>query len=453
MKLPQAFIERTQPILGEEFELFCEALESETPISIRINAKKTSSVFDFQTVLWSNSGYYLPSRPAFTLDPFFHAGVYYVQEASSMFLEQVIKQYVTEPVRMLDLCAAPGGKSTHLASLLPEGSLLVSNEYVRSRAYILAENLQKWGNTNSLVCNSTPNELGELSSFFDAILVDAPCSGEGMFRKDEGAIDEWSVQNVQTCVARQRDILEAIWSSLKTDGLLIYSTCTYNREENEEQVQWMIEELGAELLPINIDVSWGITQTAYGNRFYPHKTKGEGFFMAALRKSSEERQMRVKPEKQANKFSKEQMALQSYVEAPDDFDFAELGEKMVLLPKAHAEAMRLLIKKFKVLHAGIPLGVMKGKSFLPDAGLAFSQALNKEACVQAELDLLTALKFLRTENIVLDNVPQGLVLLTFKGIPLGWVKNLGNRCNSLYPDEWRIRMNLPTDLPTPSVIV
>lgn len=446
MKLPQAFIDRTIPIMGEEFDAFCQALEAQTPISIRLNSRKANQQLALSRVPWCSAAYYLPARPSFTLDPLFHAGLYYVQEAASMFLEQVVKQYISKPVHMLDLCAAPGGKSTHLSSLLPAGSLLVSNEYVRSRAYILAENIQKWGNNNSVVCNNTPADLGELSSFFDAILVDAPCSGEGMFRKDAGAIDEWSVQNVQVCVARQRDILESIWSSLKIDGLLIYSTCTYNREENEEQVQWMIDELGAEFLPIAVDEAWGITQTEGGSRFYPHKTQGEGFFMAALRKTSSERQMRIKPEKQSAKFAKEQLALTKYIKNEETYKLAELGEKLVMLPEKQAEAMLMLIKKLRVFHAGIPLGLMKGKSFLPDAGLAFSSELNLEECETAELDLLTALKFLRTENIVLPNSSQGLVLLTYKTQPLGWVKNLGNRCNSLYPSEWRIRMNLPEQI-------
>lgn len=446
MKLPQAFIDRTQTILGSEFDSFCRALEAETPISIRLNKSKSEQNIHLEKVPWAQGAYYLPVRPSFTLDPLFHAGLYYVQEAASMFLEQAVNQHINNTVRMLDLCAAPGGKSTHLASLLASGSLLVSNEYVRSRAYILAENLQKWGNNNSLVCNNTPAEIGELHSFFDAILVDAPCSGEGMFRKDAGAIDEWSVQNVQTCVARQREILESVWPSLKTDGILIYSTCTYNREENEEQVKWMRDELGAEFLPIQVEPSWGITQTEAGNRFYPHKTKGEGFFMAVLRKTANERQMRIKPEKQAVKFTPEQLALRKYILKEENYQLAELGEKLVMLPQVIAEPMKLLIKKLRVLHAGIPLGILKGKSFIPDAGLAFSTEINKDVCEIADLDLITALKFLRTENITLTNKPLGLVLLHYKSQALGWVKNLGNRCNSLYTDEWRIRMNLPQEI-------
>ncbi|MDR3704860.1 MAG: rRNA cytosine-C5-methyltransferase [Paludibacteraceae bacterium] len=446
MILPPNFIARTKPLLGDDFEPFCQALEAEKPISIRLNRWKSDHRPAYESVPWCRDGYYLPTRPLFTLDPLLHAGLYYVQEASSMFLEQVLTQHITEPVRMLDLCAAPGGKSTHLSSLLPENSLLVSNEYVRSRAYILAENLQKWGNPNTLVCNNTPEDLGRLASFFDAMLVDAPCSGEGMFRKDAGAIEEWSVQNVQTCVQRQKELLQAVWPALKQDGILIYSTCTYNRDEDEEQVKWICEELGAELLTVQMDEACGITATDCGYRFYPHKTKGEGFFISVLRKTATERVSRVKPEKQNTKLTKEQLAVKKYCLHPDDYQCVELQEAIALLPNRHAEAMLFLNKNLRVLYAGIKAGVWKGKSFLPDVALALSTELNKNECTIAEVDLHTALSFLRTENIVLPDSEHGIVLLTFKGHALGWVKNLGNRCNSMYPNEWRIRMNLPAEL-------
>lgn len=446
MILPEAFIPRTQLLLGEEFDAFCQALEAETPVSIRINQAKTDVQPALERVPWCASGYYLPSRPVFTLDPLFHAGLYYVQEASSMFLEQVIKKYVDEPVKTLDLCAAPGGKSTHLASLLPEGSLLVSNEYVRSRAYILAENIKKWGTPSAVVCNNTPAQIGKLSLFFDLVLVDAPCSGEGMFRKDEGAIAEWSPENVQNCVVRQGDLLKNIWPALREGGILIYSTCTYNREENENRVQWIQEELGAELIDIAIDEAWGIMKTEGGYRFYPHKTKGEGFFMAVLRKTASEKNLRIKPEKQTVKFTKQQVESLCYLKFPEDYTLQMDKNTLLAFPHTHKEVIQFLMKNLNVLHAGIAIGEWKGKSFIPDASLAFSTALNKTAFSCAEVDIKTALAFLRTENIALPDSSQGIVLLTYKKYPIGFVKNLGNRCNSLYPSEWRIRMNLPQNI-------
>ncbi len=445
MNLPISFVEQTKAILGNDFEAFLQALQDETPVSIRINKEKNTPDLPYQKVAWCNTGYYLPERPNFTLDPLLHAGAYYVQEASSMFLEQVVKQQITEPVVMLDLCAAPGGKSTHLSSLLPKDSLLVSNEYVRSRSFILSENLQKWGNPNSVVCNNTPKDLGKLSGLFDAILVDAPCSGEGMFRKDPNAITEWSEQNVQTCVARQRELLGDVWDALKAGGTLIYSTCTYNRHENEETVQWIINELGAELISIKMDERWGITPTDSGYRFYPHKTRGEGFFMSALRKTGETQTTRIKPGKQTEKLSKEEQGLKKYLIQKDDFLLSKWKEKIIALPDIHAETIFFLLKKLNTIHAGITLGEWKGKSFIPDAALALSTQLNKDECVVADVDWRTALSYLRTENIVLPDADKRLVLITYRTQPLGWVKNLGNRCNSLFPNEWRIRMNIPND--------
>ena len=452
MRLPQAFIDRTLPLLGNSFPSFVEALEKDSPTCIRLNPFKNPQDVAYEKVPWCANGYYLPSRPLFTLDPLFHAGAYYVQEASSMFLEQVVKQHITGSITMLDLCAAPGGKSTHLVSLLDADSLLVANEYVRSRAYVLAENIQKWGSSNVVASNNTPKDMGELSSFFDAILVDAPCSGEGMFRKDAGAIDEWSVANVENCVIRQRSLLEDVWPSLKTGGILIYSTCTYNREENEDAVKWMIDELGAELLPVEIDEAWGITTSDFGYRFYPHKTKGEGFFMAVLRKTSNEKTIRIKPEKQTVNLNKQQLELNKQLLHPENYIINLIKEKVFAIPKAHIDSISFLLKKLKILYVGIGLAQIKGKDLIPEPGFALSFELNMDACEIAEVDYRTALAFLRTENIVLPNSAKGYVLVCYKNKALGWVKNLGNRCNSIYPSEWRIRMNIPPDVIENSVL-
>ncbi len=452
MNLPQDFIDRTKPIVGNDFDHFVEAFTSDVPVSFRVNAKKFQGKVDCPQVPWCSTGHYLPARPLFTLDPLIHSGAYYVQEASSMFLEQAIKQHVSGDVMAFDLCAAPGGKSTHLVSLLSDKSFVVSNEYVRSRSYILSENLQKWGSPNTMACNNKPADYSDFSSLFDVVLVDAPCSGEGMFRKDAGAIDEWSVSNVKVCVARQEEILTDIWPSLKTGGVLVYSTCTYNREENEERVNWTKEHLGAELLDVQFDEAWGVTKSDAGYRFYPHKTKGEGFFMAVLRKTADEAVMRIKPEKKKGKQNKETFDYSKYIKNSSEYAFAELNGKMSLYPQQYAERIQYLVKNLNVLHAGITLGEVKGKNFIPNTALALSNELNRENCVEADVDLQTALSFLKTENIVLPEVAKGLVLITYKNHPLGWVKNLGNRCNSLYPSEWRIRMNLPVELPEVNVL-
>ena len=290
MNLPVDFITRTGGLLGEgQFAALREALAKEPPVSIRMNRLKMDAVpAGGHQVPWCGSGYYLASRPTFTFDPLFHAGCYYVQEASSMFLEQVLTQYVHEPVVMLDLCAAPGGKSTLARSVLPEGSLLVANEVMRNRVQVLAENVTKWGHPGTVVLNNDPADFVPLGELFDVILTDVPCSGEGMFRKDPVAVEEWSVENVTLCWQRQRRIVRDIWHCLKPGGLLVYSTCTYNREENEDNVAWIAEELGAEVLPVEVQSGWNISGNLAGKdfpvyRFLPHRTEGEGLFMAVLR--------------------------------------------------------------------------------------------------------------------------------------------------------------------------
>lgn len=441
MNLPQEFIRSIKTLLeNDESADFLAALDQESFTSIRFNAKFTPNV-SFQPVPWCSTGYYLPERPLFTADPLFHAGAYYVQEASSMFLEQIIKQYITTPVNVLDLCAAPGGKSTHLSNLLSEGSLLVSNEIIRSRAYILAENLAKCGNGNALVSNNKPEDFQNLHSFFDVMLVDAPCSGEGMFRKDTNAISEWSLSNVEMCAKRQQNILASVWNALKTGGVLIYSTCTYNRKENEENVRWIIENLGAEYLKVSVKDEFNITETSLGYRFFPHKTKGEGFFIAALRKTDDAtKRLKIKEEKtQKTKVSSQIKAL---LQDSEKWSFRLSDNYISAIPLAKSTEIELLEKKLNVLLSGILMAEKKGESIVYAQHLALSKYLDKEAVQTQEVDWQTAILFLKKEAIALPNSPKGLVLLTYKNMPIGWVKNLGNRCNNLYPQEWRIRMNI-----------
>ena len=347
MALPIDFITRTRALLGNEFDSFEAALQADVPVSIRINEKKGAPIPAADTpdnrVAWCDTGYYLPERLSFTFDPLFHAGAYYVQEASSMFLEQVIRSHVKTPVRCLDLCAAPGGKSTHLAACLPEGSLLVSNEVIRSRSHILAENIAKWGNPNCVVTNNDPKEIGRLTHFFDVIVADVPCSGEGMFRKDTDSTGEWSIANVALCAGRGRRIIHDIWNALKPGGLLIYSTCTYNTEEDEENVHHITEELGAEALPIPaVKDEWQITGPLKYNhpvyRFFPHKTKGEGFFLAALRKAdgeAEEIRFKNKNKKEKGKTAPAiPKAVKSFLSDTSSFSPEWSGSILRMLPES-----------------------------------------------------------------------------------------------------------------------
>lgn len=381
-----------------------------------------------------------------------------------MFLEQAIRTYVTTPVRCLDLCAAPGGKSTHLSSLLPDGSLLVSNEVIRNRSYILAENLAKWGNASTIVLNNYPAEIGEaLPEQFDLIVTDVPCSGEGMFRKDEASVGEWSVENVQLCAARQRRILHDIWPALRPGGLLIYSTCTYNTEEDEENVRHIVEELGAEALPVATDETWHVTgPLRYGNpvyRFFPHKTKGEGFFLAVLRKEGDEEYEaeNERPTKSSkNKGKKDKKAtLPIPQEAWDYFREKENitlewdGPQLRMIPTAHKSFIdRIRDKRLRILSAGVVVGESKGKDLIPSQALALSLELNPSAFPDAELTWEEAIRYLRKEAITLpEGLPKGYLLMRYQGIPLGFVKHLGNRSNNLYPQEWRIRSGYLPDEP------
>ena len=466
MNLPQSFVERTRQLLGDEqYPLFEQALGTEVPVSIRPNRMKCNLPVAGEPVPWAPSGIYLEKRPTFTFDPLFHAGCYYVQEASSMFVERVLREYVQEPVVMLDLCAAPGGKSTLCRSALPEGSLLVANEVMRNRSQILAENLMKWGHPEVVVTNNDPADFTDLTHLFDVILTDVPCSGEGMFRKDQVAVDEWSLENVDICWQRQRRILSDIWPALKPGGLLIYSTCTFNREEDEDNVAWIARELGADMLEVPVEEAWGITGNLIGDsfpvyRFLPHKVKGEGFFLVILRKHAGEVETvepRAEKKKKGGKDVKgkaPQLSVpkeaKDWLQIPGDYQLTINGTNVQAFPKLHETVYTLLQQYVKVIHAGITLGEMKGKDLIPHHSLAMSTALADGAFPKAEVTYEQAIAYLRKESLVLDaGVPRGYVLLTYQNIPLGFMKNIGNRANNLYPQEWRIRSGyLPEEIVT-----
>lgn len=461
MSLPEAFIRRTQELFPEEYRQLIDAIDSEPPVSIRFNPLKGAHPADtYERVAWAKEGYYLPERYTFTFDPHFHAGMYYVQEASSMFLGHVIRQYVQSPVRYLDLCAAPGGKSTDAIASLPEGSLVVCNEIVRNRAHILAENIAKWGAANCFVSNNEAGDFARLTHYFDVVAVDAPCSGEGMFRKDEASRTEWSVENVAQCAARQHEILSQIWNALRPGGLLIYSTCTYNREENEDIVEYLCREFDAEPLPVETCPEWGIRGAAAGNRpvyrFMPHLTRGEGIFMCVLRKPDGETddreqlyaqaEKRLKRNKQKTATPSVPKDLTQKLLSPERFRCIAQDDRVTAIPETFYRDYTLLQSTVNLLHAGIPMASVKGNDYIPSQALALSTELNRSQIHCADIDLSSALAYLRRETIQLPaGLPKGYILLTFEGSPLGWVKNIGNRSNNLYPQEWRIRSGYQPD--------
>ena len=413
MLLPQEFIDYTSNLFGPElWPLFLKALEEPSSVSVRLNpwkiAKGEQLFAGAKPVPWCKLGYYLPKRPDFTKDPLFHAGVYYVQEPASMFLDQVLRQYIKEPVLALDLCAAPGGKSTLMRAALPQGSMLISNEPDRRRANILLENMQKQGHSDVLVTHNLAQDFNKTNWTFDLILTDAPCSGEGLFRKDKEAIKEWSLNNVLFSQKRQRQILRDIWPCLREGGLLIYSTCTFNTRENEENVKFIMQELGAEILPVSTKPEWQIKGSLLKDfnypvyRFIPGITQSEGLFMAVLRKKG----------------------------TPPEHTF---------LPQAarkHAQANKLI----HLLSDGNPAFEQKGKEQIPTAAQALSLNFPKEKYPQVDLTLEQALRFLHREALILPKeTPKGFVIVSYKNQPLGFVKNLGERANNLYPKNWTIK--------------
>lgn len=459
MILPDDFVSQFKTLPGLATENFFNSLDEPAPVSIRLNKPKTTYNPEIlngnfhSNVPWAENGIYLNTRPSFTFDPSFHSGSYYVQEASSMFLEQVLKQifetteFRDSSLNILDLCAAPGGKSTHIASLMPKGSLLVSNEINRTRANILAENLIKWGNENVVVSNNDSTAFKKIIETFDVIVADVPCSGEGMFRKDIRAVEEWSLDNVKMCASRQREIISAIWPSLRPGGCLVYSTCTYNTLENEENIKWICENFEAESLELNISDFKGVSPAISGfdevkaARFFPDKIRGEGFFISLIRKKGDTQVGEQVVRKSKSKNIKLAEGIKKYIVDSDDFEFiTDWNNKIYAIRNSHSAILQLLNENLKILHYGVCIGEMKQKDFIPDISLALSFTLNKNEVCLCDIDKDSAISYLRKESIMLpENVSKGWVVVTYNNQSLGWVKNLGNRSNNAWPNEWRIR--------------
>ncbi len=470
-----------------------EALSQPSGASVRVNPHKwPHPVSGYEKVVWEPNGYYLPGKRPFTLDPLFHAGVFYPQESSSMFTGELFRQFTSgmTGLRVLDLCGAPGGKSTHLSAilaghgliaggglhasdglqvgaglsagpLLPSGdgllvgaglsashplpsgdNLLVANEVIRARAAVLAENITKWGIGNTIVTQSDPARFAAMEGFFDVIVADAPCSGEGMFRS-EGAVREWSGQNARLCSERQRRIVMEAWPALKAGGILIYSTCTFNPAENEENIFRIRENTGAESLTADIPDGSGITAISHegitGYGFHPGKVKGEGFFIAALRKPAgagrairDGRRGTLKAS--ASAFEKAE-SLASF-----DRERLVMADNRIIALAADPHIFNYITERVTVIKSGTMIGEMKNNDLVPAHDLAMSVRQKRVAWPEYELTRDEAVAFLRLEQLPAANMPAGRVLVCHRGVPLGFVKNLGSRVNNGYPQSWRIRM-------------
>lgn len=435
--LPEAFLAAMRAKLGDDVDAFIEEHDKPAPVSVRINPFKFSPVFEnSEKIPWATNAWFLPERISFTLDPLFHAGCYYVQEASSMFLEQVIRQLLPEfndPI-VLDACAAPGGKTTHILATLAGKGLVVSNEIIPGRNKILIQNAIKWGCENVVVTQNDTAAFSKLTGLFDILLVDAPCSGEGLFRKDKEATSEWNLNQVATCAIRQRQILNDLYPTLKQNGYLIYSTCTYEASENEEQIQRMMYEYDMETVPLNT-FGTNAVNTGFGYQFYPHKCKGEGFFIAVLRKK--QNQKNTHGTDKTSKASAQNVLLEQYLNSAVNFIPMKVKDEIFAFPEKWISEISLLRESLFVRKAGIHLGTMKGTDFIPSPELALSIHLNTNTS-QLELTKEQALDYLRCGNITIPNLSKGWHVVTFNGFALGWIKALGNRINNYFPKEWRI---------------
>ena len=452
--MPIKFLDRIRDQFPSEFERFIQSIDQDPAISLRTHPRKFSLPITAERIPWSDTGLFLNERPSFTLDPIFHSGAYYVQEASSMFIEQAFRQIEHSKSRIvLDLCAAPGGKSTHLLSLLNAGDLLVSNEVIRSRVSVLDENIRKWGHQNVVICSNDPADFSNLEGLFDVVLVDAPCSGEGLFRRDASAIQQWSVDNTNLCATRQRRILSDVWPSVKNGGYLIYSTCTFNPEENEENLKALAENNSVESIRIPLQEDWGVEEIEHnglvGYRFLPHKVKGEGFFLTLIRKKEGRdsfpisKKIKSRLEKMPRQFAEVRSWLNS-----TDTDFFAKSEFLTAFPESKIQVLNALSEQLRIISFGLPVAQFKKNDLLPEHTFALSVDRNPDIFETIELDLRDALLFQKKEEIRISSTAKGWLLVQYQGVPLGFVKNLGNRVNNYFPKEWRIRMALP-ELPKP----
>jgi 16S rRNA C967 or C1407 C5-methylase (RsmB/RsmF family)/NOL1/NOP2/fmu family ribosome biogenesis protein len=456
--LPQQLLDSLINVKGFDKEAFEKVHASGEQItSIRVNPFKLSESSKIPpslraersnggggTVPWSKYSYYLKTRPSFTFDPLFHAGCYYVQEASSMFLEQALKQTIdlSQPIKVLDLSAAPGGKSTHIHSLISKESLLVSNEVIRSRANILKDNIIKWGCENVMVTNNDPKDFGKLENYFDIIVIDAPCSGSGLFRREPDAINEWSLNNVALCSQRQQRILADVMPALKKDGVLIYSTCSYSKEEDEDIVDWLVRLLAVSGWQLAVRDYPGIVEVktgtgAYGYRFWPDKVKGEGFFIACFKKIEDGDHVFTKIKTKAEPVTKKEAAIIENWIKKEDRHLIKHENTVYAWPEGLMNDMNFILSNLRVIYSGVRIGELMRDKLVPDHALAMSNLIS-DSVGRVEVNYEQAIQYLQRKDMRLETKEKGWQLVDYDGHSLGWINVLPNRINNYYPKELRI---------------
>jgi 16S rRNA C967 or C1407 C5-methylase (RsmB/RsmF family)/NOL1/NOP2/fmu family ribosome biogenesis protein len=446
VQLPVSLLDSLEGLVGFERAAFTERhAELDTMTSLRLNPSKLANLpYALTPVPWTSKGFYVHPRPSFTLDPLFHAGCYYVQEASSMLLEQAFLQCSnpTGPIAALDLCAAPGGKTTHLYSLLPTGSVLVANEVIRSRVPLLRDNCIKWGSSSCVVTQNDPAHFQALPDYFDWITLDAPCSGSGLFRRDPSAIEEWSDSNVVHCAQRQQRILAAAWQALKPGGILFYATCSYSAQENEQNMEWLCQQFNAQHLPIAIAPEWGMVASTIGYRCWPHRVRGEGFYCCCMQKPLEAAGAASK--KNSKSFtgvsSSKRDGLKSWIDLKGQVLF-EHDEQIFAWPSNQVDQLELIKQHLYIQYAGIRIGKWVKEKLIPDHALAMSVQLAKEV-PRIELEKEQAIAYLQRKEFALSATTRGWNLITYQGFGLGWINQLDGRFNNYYPKELRILKNL-----------
>ena len=449
LPLPEEFKATMCRAMGDDeaARLFA-ALDTEPEVSIRLNPMKPAETFDGESIGWSEHGRYLVQRPQFTLDPLMHGGAYYVQEASSQFVGYLLKGLDLRGCRVLDMCAAPGGKSTIYSTLVGREGLVVANDISRSRTLALADNVQRWGMGNVVVTNNEPQHISAFKHWFDVVAVDAPCSGEGMFRKMEEARTEWSPSAPEQCAERQRDILAEAWQALRPGGTLIYSTCTFNPTEDEGIVEWLMSEYGSELEAVesvDIDEKWGIATSRIGEfqcfHFYPHKCHGEGFFAAiARKKEGVVRRQSPKPRRKifALPVKGDVEELSRWVDNSSDMAFRQIGDVMYGYHRSVVDDVVALSEVLTVIYSGVCMGQIFKRKLRPEHALALFIGMNASVVPSVELSEVDAQDYLRRQDISVSQFDEGINRVMYRGVAIGFVKRIGARCNNMYPKDLRI---------------
>lgn len=446
--LPEAFVKTMRESLGEEAESLFAALDTEPAVSLRLNPAKPAETFDGEEVGWCKCGRYLAERPQFTLDPLLHGGAYYVQEASSQFVAHLLSNHNMEGAKVLDMCAAPGGKTTIYSTLVGRNGLVVANDINHGRAMALADNVQRWGMGNVVVTCNEPSHIGAFTHWFDVVAVDAPCSGEGMFRKMDEARSEWTPSSPEVCAQRQREILAEAWRVLRPGGTLIYSTCTFNATEDEGVVEWLMEEYGDDLESVErvpTEDEWGVVCGDIGAfqcfHFYPHKARGEGFFAAIARKS-DGAVRRSSPKARRKLFSLPSKAdvkeLSRWVDDASQHAFMMVGEDIYAYNSAVADSIVTLSENLSVVYSGVLMGRIFKQKLKPEHPLALYIGMNRDVVPMVEVSLDEAIDYLRRNDIAAAQFEEGINVVEYKGIPIGFVKRIGARCNNMYPKDLRI---------------